>query len=387
MSIHAENLMEEVSAQTVTGKEPDEAFQKAMADFAIRLFTKTQSDDRNSLLSPASVLFALAMSANGAEGETLAQMERLFGEFPLAELNEYLYRYRAELFSEKSCKVHLTNSVWFRDTFEIRRTFLQKNADYYGASAYRSAFDQQTVKDINLFIKQNTDGLVDRIVDSMDPQMQMFLINTVLFDAKWQTNYRSYQVRNGEFTQADGTKRTVPMMHSTEHVYLQGTHFTGFVKPYAGRYSFVALLPEEGMPLSAFLASLTGEKWVQMMQAAKQDVIVNATLPKFDYADEMTLNQALQQMGMTNAFSPEQADFSGISPGPLYLAKVLHKTRIIVDENGTKAGAVTSMAYATCSAPPIERYTVRLDRPFVYAIIDNETQLPLFFGALTQVSK
>lgn len=224
-------------------------------------------------------------------------------------------------------------------------------------------------------------------MDSIDPQMQMLLINTVLFDAKWQTNYRSYQVHDGVFTQADGTKHTVPMMHSTEHIYLQGKHFTGFIKPYADRYCFVALLPEDGMPLSTFLASLNGEKWMQMMQAAKQDVVVDATLPKFDYTDEMTLNRALQQMGMIDAFSPKQANFSGISSEPLYLAKVLHKTRIIVDENGTKAGALTSMPYATTSAPPIKWYTVRLNRPFVYAIVDKATELPLFFGALTQIGK
>ena len=131
-------------------------------------------------------MLALSMTANGAKGETLAQTESLLGgDIPMETLNEYLYSYINALPSEKTAKLNVANSIWFRDNgFTAENTFLQKNADYYGAAVYKSAFDVKTLRDINNWVKKNTDGMIEKIIDDLDPDAVMYLINTVLFDAE-----------------------------------------------------------------------------------------------------------------------------------------------------------------------------------------------------------
>ena len=153
--VQAANLMDGVTEKTVSGKAADDAFKNSSADFAIRLFQKTRDDSKNSLISPLSVMLALSMTANGAKGETLAQTESLLGgDIPMGTLNEYLYSYINALPSEKTAKLNVANSIWFRDNgFTAENTFLQKNADYYGAAVYKSAFDVKTLRDINNWVK------------------------------------------------------------------------------------------------------------------------------------------------------------------------------------------------------------------------------------------
>ena len=184
--VQAANLMDGVTAKTVSGKAADDAFKNSSADFAIRLFQKTRDDSKNSLISPLSVMLALSMTANGAKGETLAQTESLLGgDIPMETLNEYLYSYINALPSEKTAKLNVANSIWFRDNgFTAEKAFLQKNADYYGAAVYKSAFDVKTLRDINNWVKKNTDGMIEKIIDDLDPDAVMYLINTVLFDAE-----------------------------------------------------------------------------------------------------------------------------------------------------------------------------------------------------------
>lgn len=219
--VQATNLMKGVTAKTVSGKAADDTFKNSSADFAIKLFQKTRDDNKNSLISPLSVMLALSMTANGAKGETLAQMESLLGgDIPMETLNEYLYSYIKTLPSEKTAKLNIANSIWFRDNgFKAEKSFLQKNADYYGAAAYKSVFNEKTLRDINNWVKKNTDGMIEKIIDDLDPDAVMYLINTVLFDAEWENIYKKDEIRDGAFTAIDSTKKTVPMMYSEEHSY------------------------------------------------------------------------------------------------------------------------------------------------------------------------
>ena len=142
----------------------------------------------------------------------------------------------------EKAKLTLANSIWFKDSgFTVEEAFLQRNADYYGAAVYKSAFDKKTLRDINNWVEENTDGVIDKIVDQMDPYAVMYLVNTVLFDAEWQNIYRKHEVRDGTFTAIDGAKRTVSMMCSNESLYLDDGKATGFLKPYKNGYSFAAL--------------------------------------------------------------------------------------------------------------------------------------------------
>lgn len=264
--VQAANLMEGITAKTVSGKAADEAFKNSTADFAIKLFQQTRDGNKNSLISPLSVMLALSMTANGAKGETLAQMEALLGgDIPMETLNEYLYSYIKALPSEKTAKLNIANSIWFRDNgFTPEKAFLQKNADYYGAASYKSVFDEKTLRDINNWAKKNTDGMIEKIIDKLDPDAVMYLINTVLFDAEWENIYKNDEVRDGTFAALDGTKRTVPMMYSDEHSHLDDGKATGFIKPYKNGYSFLALLPNGNISLNDYVASMTGKSFMQV---------------------------------------------------------------------------------------------------------------------------
>lgn len=387
VKVQAQDLMKEISANIVKGKETDNKFIANTASFSVELFKKSVTKDKNTLISPTSVLLALAMTANGADKETLAQMQTVLGKVPIDELNEYLRYYVKMLPEGDKVKLSIANSIWFKDTFTVNADFLQKNADYYKAAAYRCAFDKQTVNDINNWVKQNTDGMIDKILNQISAEAIMYLVNTICFDAEWKEIYKSENVREGDFTAYDGNKQKAEFMSSHESYFLDDGKATGFMKPYAFGYSFVALLPNEDVSIDDYIASLTGEGFINLLKN-KTAASVDAYLPKFTYEYEMKMNDILKTLGMPDAFDAAKADFSKIgdtSSGNIYIGEVLHKTFISVDERGTKAGAATTVELRLSSAPLISK-TVRLDRPFVYAIIDNDTNLPIFIGTVTSMN-
>jgi len=389
-----DSMMADISANPVGGKPSDDLFVSSMADFSIELFKKSLSDkNENSLVSPVSVMLALAMTANGAGSETLAQMERLLGGgIPLADLNEYLYNFAKSLPSGNKSKLNIANSIWFRDDGErlqVEPTFLQTNADYYGASAYKSAFDAQTLKAINNWVSQNTDGMIDSILGEINENAVLYLINAVVFDAQWQSAYKDYDVRKGDFTDINGAVLNVDFMHSAESRYLDDGRATGFVKPYhSGGYSFAALLPNKGVGIAEYAASLTGAGFVAALKNAQGETVF-ASMPKFKYEYAISLNDALKALGIPDAFDGSKADFGRMASsaaGNICISDVFHKTFIEVDELGTKAGAATIVTMEDgAMPPPPDPKTVRLDRPFVYAIIDNATNLPVFIGTVLTV--
>ena len=391
--VQATDLMEGVQSNTVTGKAADDAFAQSQMRLAVELFQSSvlESKDENVLISPLSIQLALAMTTNGADGNTKAEMEALLGgEISLEDLNEYLYSYVNNLPSAEKYKLQIANSIWFRDDegrLQVEKDFLQKNADYYGAQAYKSAFDDQTLKDINNWVKGHTDGMIDSILDQIDDDAVMYLINALVFDAEWQHVYDKSDVYKGKFTSIDGTEKQVDMMHSEETVYLQDENATGFMKPYSGsKYSFAALLPNEGVDINEYIAGLTGEDLMKTLNTPQLGMVM-ATLPKFSYEYELTMNDVLKELGMPTAFNETKADFSKLgesSRGNIFIGEVLHKTFISVDELGTKAGAVTKVEMNDESAPMSE-WVVNLNRPFVYMIIDNERKLPVFIGLVAAI--
>jgi len=389
-AIQAADLMRGVSTGSVSGKSADDAFAESMADFSVELFKKSIKDKENSLISPLSVTLALSMTANGADGETLAQMEQLLGgSIPLDELNRYLYSYVQELPSDKKAKLNIANSIWFRDDqsrLSVQPGFLQTNADYYGAAAYKAAFDQTTLRDINDWVKDKTDGMIESILDEIDDDAVLYLINAIAFDAQWETVYDLNDVYEADFTDINGSTRQTDFMYSEESRYLDDGKATGFLKPYAGgKYSLAALLPNEDVAIEDYIASLTGAGLINTLNNA-EDSTVFAHLPKFSYEYDILMNDALKNLGMPEAFDEDKADFSKMATstaGNIYIGRVIHKTFISVDELGTKAGAAT-VVEMLCEGIP-EGKTVQLDRPFVYAIVDNATGLPVFIGTLMTV--
>ena len=384
-AIAATDLMEGITANSVAADADLSANSAALTNFGVRLFQSSITEGQNTLISPLSVLCALAMTANGAEGETLAQMEAVLG-LDTDILNSWLYTYMAQL--PEGGTLSLANSIWFTEdeSFTVNRDFLQANADYYGAGIYQAPFDNTTLNDINTWVKENTNDMIPKILDEIPQEAVMYLVNALAFDSRWQTVYTEYQVRDGIFTTEDGTQRDVELMYSTEGMYLEDENATGFLKYYVDRqYAFVALLPKAGGSVADYISSLTGEH-LQSLLSAPEETTVYAAIPKFETETSVELSGILQNMGMAEAFDWTRANFSGIGTsedGPLSISRVLHKTYITVDEQGTKAGAATAVEMlAGSSGGPQDFKTVHLDRPFVYMLIDCETTLPFFIGTM-----
>lgn len=392
---YGKDLMEGTTARAVEGAEgkieQDIKDTAVVADFAVRLFQQSMAEDQdsgdNTLISPMSVLFALAMTANGADKDTLQQMEQVFG-LSVEELNRYLYAYRQTLPSGEKYKVSLANAIWFADgrNFLPDQDFLQKNADYYGADLYQEKFDDSTKQAINAWVKERTDGMIEEVVDRISDEAIMYLVNAVSFDAEWQSIYEQTQIHPGEFTTASGEKKEVEFMHSQEYAYLLDENAVGFLKYYAdGKYAFAALLPDAGTSLEEYAAALTGERLQKILGNYTHTQVV-ASLPKFTTESSYTMNDILGKMGMGDAFDEILADFSKMGTVPedynISIGRVIHKAKIEVDERGTKAGAATVVEMKNMATAIQERIYVTLDRPFLYMIIDCETNLPLFIGAV-----
>ena len=391
LTVNAVDLMEGITPNTVEVKDDLDYANKDITDFAVRLLQATE-DGGNILISPISVMCALAMTANGAAGETLSQMEQALG-MNIDELNEYLYSYMTGLPQGKKYKLSVANSIWFSDDDKliVNDSFLQKNADYYGAEIYKTPFNNQTKSDINNWVKKETDGMIPRILDDIPEEAIMYLINTLAFEAEWSAIYEDYQVRDGVFTTESGEKQNTEFMYCNEARYLSDDMANGFIKYYnGGKYAFAALLPNEGVSVSEYMDSLNGEKLNEVL-TSPQNVTVKTAIPKFKTEYEVEMSKVLSEMGMPTAFNVTFANFSKLGQYEeqnIYIGRVLHKTYIEVAERGTKAGAVTVVEMKNGSAaPPDDLKVVYLDRPFIYMIIDTENSIPLFIGTMTDIKK
>ena len=395
------DLMRNVSAVSAEGKTADTAFRDAYLAFTAALLKETYAgttENRSVLLSPLSVMTALAMTANGAKGETLAEMEQVLtrGEksadgatFGLEALNGYLHQYYKDLPSSDKFRFSFANSIWFKERdqgFKAEEAFLQKNKAVYGAEAFQAPFEAQTVRDINDWIDQKTDHMIPKILAEIDPLAVMYLINALLFDAEWETAFGTNRTKTSTFHALTGAEQRVPMMSNDESLLILSSDTLGIMKPYADdRYRFAAFLPlDETADFSQYMNGLTAEKIGSLLEnVTRKDVVL--TMPAFTTEYFSDLAGVLRRMGITHAF--DDADFSGISRSDsLAIGRVLHKARLELDNAGTKAAAVTVVEMTRAAVPvPGDISAVRLDRPFVYMIIDTEQMLPIFIGTLTEI--
>lgn len=351
-------------------------------DFALDLLRES-ADEKNALVSPLSVLSALAMAENGADGETLAQMERVTG-MGADELTDLLQAY-GTLVDDGPLSV--ANSIWLRDSdgLAVEDDFLETCGGRLGAQVFSAPFDDSTVADVNAWVSEKTNEMIPEMLNQISDDAQVLLVNALAFEGGWEDPFDSALVSPDTFTCEDGTEQDVTMMHSAEGSYLEGELATGFVKPYEGYdYAFVGLLPAEGVSVGELLASLDGDALEELLTPVA-GAGAEIGLPKFTASYEAELADALRELGMTDAFDAELADFSRMDSseqGPLYVGGVLHKTFVDVNEEGTRAAAATTVSMDGAAAPggPVEYHEVILDRPFVYLIMDLRCDLPVFIG-------
>ena len=227
---------------------PDAGFSAAYTDLALKLLSACLEDGKNTLVSPLSVMEALAMMANGACGETLGEMERVIGGgIPVSELARYLAGFAAG-----GEELSLANSLWLREGFDIDEEFLRKCSAFQGAGAYRAPFDRHTVDDINDWVSENTHGMIKSAVDYDTVRAsELLLCNALYFDGKWERRYSDGDISDGYFTRESGARDEVRFMYSEEHSLLTVAGGRGFIKNYdGGNYAFVAVLPDAGTDIS-----------------------------------------------------------------------------------------------------------------------------------------
>ena len=399
-------------------------------DFAAELF-KESMDGSNLLVSPLSVIYALAMTTNGADGLTRCELlealangrcsgEALCGTSSTGEgdifdewqnnLNEYLRAYmglvkqhesQEELMlknwgddgkTKKPSTLNVANSIWIKDDpkLEVKEDFLKTNGEYYNAGVRKLEFDEKARKSINAWIEDNTGGTIKDMLKEISPNAIMYLINALAFEAEWMEPYLDYQVHEGEFHGENGDE-TVDFMTGEEYIYLEDELSTGFIKPYlGGNYAFAAILPDEGVDLDEYVSSLSGDSLKSLLEKQiYHDVI--ATMPKFESRSSLNLVDTFKSLGVTDAFNMEVADFTKLGSYEdqnIFIGRILHDTYIKVDEKGTKAGAATIVEMAAEGAmeeeePP--KYVV-LDRPFLYMLIDTKANIPLFMGVMRNIN-
>lgn len=363
-----------------------------VTDFALRLFQESMQAGENTLISPLSVLSALAMTANGAEGETLTQMQQVLG-MDTESLNLWIRGYMEDLPDSEYGQLHLANGIWFRDAdaFTVNKDFLQINRDYFDAGVSAAPFDDSTLRDINDFVKEHTHGMIESILDSIPEEAVMYLVNALAFEAQWANPYDELSVDDGVFITESGARRQAELMYASVHNYLELDNATGFLRNYEGsQYAFAALLPNEGVTVEELVRSLDASELTALLDQP-ENVEVRTAIPKFESETGLEMSELLQNMGMTDAFSDIQADLSGLGTykdGNVYIGQVLHKTYIQVAEQGTRAGAATVVAnYAATGAVEEEIKTVYLDRPFVYMIIDRYHNFPFFIGTCMDLDR
>lgn len=366
----------------------------AVTDFSIRLLRASTRPEGNVVLSPLSVLYALSMTANGAEGNTKTQMETVMG-LPTETLNPWMYSYLHQFSDDET--LHLSNAIWLKedDGLIVEKDFLQINADYYGADIYESPFDERTCMDISSWVEKKTDGLIQDALIEIPEDAVMYLINAEAFDAEWKVKYQSDAIHDRVFTTEAEEQYDVQMMYSEEKWYIEDEYATGFLKPYKnGDFAFVALLPNKSLSMSDYLKTLEAEDLIQML-AQPYDTKVIAGIPEFENRCDLTMCQSLSEMGMPDAFDDFRADFSGmavyqdeVAARNIKISEIFHKTYISVTAQGTKAAAETTVQMDAPTAPPPGSEpvvkTVVLNRPFLYMIVDCENHIPVFMGIMME---
>ena len=335
--------------------------------------------DENVVTSPYSAAVCLSMLAEGAGGETRAEFDSALGGI----------MFKAEdLGSNDTVVVKSANSIWIDDNFSIRNSYvnlLQKDFDAFITTQRFS--DPATVKAINNWCLEHTEGKIGDMIDRLSPGMVMVLVNALYFNAPWADAF------NPELTSEDvfyGKSKSgkVSMMHRTgQYNYAQVSGAQIIQLPYeGGRYSMFVALPPAGADLDKLIPHITEGAFnsaLEMMSPKR----VKLSLPKFKVETFMLLNKALQNMGIRTAFTPA-ADFRGIAEmGPLVLDQVKQKCYVEVAEKGTEAAAVTvaQIRLTSVRVNPEDMAVMTVDRPFVFMIADGYTGNILFAGKIVNL--
>lgn len=339
--------------------------------------------DKNAFISSLSIYLALAMTSHGAAGESYDQFMALLNpEGP--DQSAWLAQIKAlqgNLNAMKDVKLALSNSLWIRDSFadKVKADFLQRNKDYFGAMVAALDFDDpQAVNDINDWVKTNTNKLIEKTLDSIDPSTILFLINTIYFKGEWIQPFVKASTTDRLFH--GSSDKTVPFMTQVDTFkYAQTDQHQAILLPYKGNSTgmLIVMGKADQVPIDSV------EAFNSVLNSLETSS-VRLTMPKVDIAASQILNTKLMALGLSQPFIAGQADFSAMADADLFISKVLHKSRLKIDEAGTEAAAVTVISIDVTSMPQVD-HEMTIDRPFQVFIVDLDNKLILFSGWLNEV--
>ncbi len=358
--------------------------------FAFYLLKQINSQqlDSNVFVSPLSASMALGMTANGAAGATYDSMHSALrlGDATRQEVNEGYKSLIALLRRlDNTTDFRIANSIWFEKTFTFNTSFLDESRNFFGAQVQGLDFKSpDAVRTINAWASDNTAKKIPSIIDSIDPNEVMFLINAIYFKGQWQKQFDKSKTTDAKFFALDGSSPMVPMMHQSETLRIAQTPtLTAVDLPYGNSaFAMTVLLPNPGGNVNSLAGSLTDDAWNAVLgrfQPGQADLY----LPRFKLTWGRDMSDDLRALGMGNAFL--NADFTPMSPAgkKLVITKVVQKTFVDVNEEGTEAAAVTSVGIGVTSAPVST--LIRIDRPFVFVIRERFSGTILFMGKIAKL--
>lgn len=338
--------------------------------------------NENVCISPLSAQMALTMAAVGAEGETRDEIIGCLqpeGDL-LSESNQLIAEF--ENYND-AYEARLANSIWINNILEVKDNFLNTNRELLKAEANAVPFNSATIEKINNWCSEQTNGKIPTILSELSSNDRMVILNSVYFKAKWKKQFNKNSTTTEPFTKDDGEVVDAIMM---KQVFRTGYYEDDYVqvasKPFESRFEMLLILPKEGVDYSTAINKVAES--LTQYQSNMEQCELTLAMPRFRYEFTTSLKPALYNLGIKRAFD-NRADFSGISDAPLYISEVIQKTYINVEEEGAEAAGVTSIMVGLMSAPrPAERKIMTLDRPFIYAIVDNRTGAVLFAGRVTE---
>jgi serpin B len=337
-------------------------------------------------------MLALAMTYNGAEGETRRALADALGldGMSLEEVNRAAADLRSALgSSDPKVQLRVANSLWAKKGFSPKPAFVQRSKEYYAAEVASLDFaSPAATATINSWVSRNTEGRIEGVIDRIDSDVILLLVNAIYFKGQCQISFQKEKTQDDVFRLADGRSKKLPMMfQSGKYFYQKGKDFQAVIIPYgSGRMSMYVFLPDANIRFDQFERNVTQENWESWMTGFRL-APGELTLPRFRIEYAADLNDMLQALGMAEAFDPARADFSGIAEPRagqrIYISKVRHKAFAEVNEEGTVAAAVTSVEMSVDSVQqPQENFVMKVDRPFFFAIRDNATGTVLFLGSV-----
>ena len=379
--------------------ETQKGYVKEGNKLSFRFLQQLAQENKGSFVcSPLSLQLALAMTANGAQGETLQEMLDVlgYGSDGMAALNAY-----AKILIEQLPAVDLdvtlkmADALVATDKYPLKADFRQTLRTYYYAPAVTMSFDDpaRVLAQVNEWARRNTEGLIDPMLKDMAPNAAAYLMNALYFKARWQGGdthpmFDSRATRDDDFYKADGSKAKVPYMSTNRYFrYADKGDYEVVALPYeSGKFYMYILLPKKRDGLAAMIGSLQNTSWNSLISSLEAGTEVNLRMPKFETAGDFELSKALKAMGMTKAFDEVYAQFDGMFDGPtpgFYISRVLQKAKIKVVEWGTEAAAVTVVEMAEKSSMPGHVIYFTADHPFVFVIGEQESGTILFEGTYT----